>query len=88
MHNLNNLYKRKVRFLSIAIIIVLLLIIFLAIMGRGSCDECRINFENTEVSGMKLEKPIVLQVTVNDLYSEIMDKKCLIKWDRVQGYYE
>ena len=85
--NEQKLYGRKVRLLIIGILIVLSLITFLFIMGKdASCDKCTIKFKNQEVSGMKLEKPITYNIPVNDLYNELLNNKCIVTFDRTQGY--
>ena len=83
-----NFYKRKVLLLGIAILIVIGLIVFLYFFGKGnSCDQCEIEFKNTRVSGMDLDNPIILKEKMNNLFEGLSKGKCLIKFDRVQGYY-
>jgi len=61
------------------------MLVFLFIMGKGSCDQCKIRFINMEISGMKLDQPITLEVPVSDLYNGLLNNQCVIKFSRVDG---
>ena len=72
-------------------------IIFIVLIGLSasiylnskdlSCNKCSIGFKNTEVFGMKLDDPIIIEVNATDLYYKLIDNRCVVKWSRTQGYY-
>jgi len=79
--------------IEIAIRIICLIIIFIlciAVYVNGqklSCDNCVVKFTQYRKLGMKLQKPTVIPIKLKDLYSNLSENnKCLIKWDRVNGY--
>ena len=79
----------QITILTFCIVITLILSISIYIRGHdNSCDKCEIDFTLTQYSGISLDNPIVKQVKVIDMYNGILNNKCIIKWDRSQGYYE
>lgn len=70
--------------------IVLTLILSTSIYLRGndnSCNKCEIDFRMDQQSGIRLEEPKITTVKVVDLFFSLENGQCLIKWDRVYGYY-
>lgn len=77
-------------------ILIGLIAIFLILIGLSTtifitsrdvnCDSCVIEFKNTEVMGIKLEIPMILKVNATNLYGELINGTCLIRWSRTQGY--
>lgn len=50
------------------------------------CGGCSIAFSNYRVSGAVVELPPI-EVKAQELYDNFVEDNCLIKWDRVRGYY-
>lgn len=76
--------------IGLTTIFLILIALSLAIYFNSrdlDCDKCQIEFKNTEIFGMKLEQPIVIQVNVTDIYSELKEDHCIIRRSRSQGYY-
>jgi len=72
----------------IGILILLNVAVFLNGIGL-SCDECKITFQNSHVSGIKLSEPLIIaEIPITEIYNDFEQGYCSIKWDRVQGYYK
>lgn len=78
----------QIAILSFCIVVTLILSVSIYVRGHdNSCDKCEIDFVTEQQSGVMLEKPFANKVKVVDLYEGLLDGECVIKWDRVQGYY-
>ena len=70
--------------------IVTLLLLSTMIYYKGndySCDQCYINFKQNKVSGVILTGEFFnFKVRAIDLYTNLTDGYCLVKWDPVQGH--
>ena len=76
--------------------ITLYIIILLAVIGLNliiligtkdmSCKKCVVEFKQTKTSGIQgLTK--IIPINITDLADSLNQNKCLLRWDRVQGYY-
>jgi hypothetical protein len=78
----------QITILLFCIIITSILSISIYVKGHdNSCDKCEIDFVTNEQSGVKLDNPFVNKIKAVDLYYGLLNSECIIKWDRVQGYY-
>ena len=82
--------KNKTQIMILALCIVLSILLSASIYIRGhdnSCNKCQIDFITTQYSGVILDEPHIKTINITDLYLGLLNDKCIIKWDRVQGYY-
>lgn len=82
--------KQDTRILiGLSIIFIVLIGISTAIYFNSldlSCDACTIEFKNTEVLGIKLDQPIIISVDATELYNNLINNSCLVRWSRTDGY--
>jgi len=73
-----------------AVVLILILVainLVLLINGMNlDCGECTVTFTNHRVAGANVDFPEV-KVTLNELWEAYDEGYCIIKWDRVQGFY-
>lgn len=74
-----------------AVLIILLVIINLTLFINGinlDCDNCKVTFKNVRISGIELAEPVLFaEVQAKELYESFAQGKCMIKFQKVQGYY-
>ena len=83
--------KDTTQIIILTFCIVMSLTLSISIYVRGhdnSCGNCEIDFVTEQQSGIRLDIPLISRVRVVDLYDGLLDNECIVKWDRVRGYYE
>lgn len=84
--------KIRNRILLQAVIILICLSLSIIIIYRGnnygSCSYCEINFKQNQAFGKSLDSEKVFTYKAQDLYNNLTQDICLIKWDHSNGYYE
>ena len=73
------------------VLIILLVGLNITLFVNGvtmTCDDCKVVFKNVRISGVELAEPVLFaEVKAVDLYESFAQGKCMIKFDKVQGYY-
>jgi len=74
--------------LTILITVLVFLNIILFTNGMTlDCEKCTIKFKNVRISGAELAQPmVVVEIKARELFEEFKNEKCLVIYDRVQGY--
>lgn len=75
-------------FVHILIVIVLFGLCFRIYYDSSGydCDSCMVEFKNKAVQFDNNIVEYKLDVKVNDLYLGYIENKCLISWDKLNGY--
>ena len=81
------------------VVLISLIVIFLAITAMAislyingkdlSCDKCNVEFSTYKRHGVALGTPYVIDIKINELYSELVDNNhCMIEWSKMDGFYQ
>ena len=70
----------------IILILIGLIITFYYNKSQLSCDKCTIKFKNEAIRGRLLEKPEIIPIKMLDLYQELKQDKCIIRWSEEDGF--
>ena len=79
--------KDIVQYIMFVVLIILNIMIFVNSIGLD-CDDCIVEFKNTQMGGIQLKEPLlVAEVPMNDLHYRLVNEGyCIVRWDRVQGF--
>jgi len=79
--------KTEVRIYFILIIIILLLTFKVYYDSQKyNCEECVINFKHKMNDPVGIQKESEKNATIIELYEYFIKDKCLIFWDKANGY--
>jgi hypothetical protein len=52
-----------------------------------SDDKCIVRFITKNQKGVQLKEPLILEISILELYKSLSQERCIIKWDSSTGYY-
>ena len=82
-------HKQITYYLMIFVTIVCISIAFSLYVEdkKTSCSDCKVKFTTMETSGVKLNQYHIIEEKMTNLFSELENGQCLVRWDRTGGYY-
>lgn len=82
--------KREFIIKIISTILIIILNLMVIINGLNlDCDKCKIRFHSEKATFTEAyDQPLnTFELNANNLYNNYLNDVCMIKWDKVNGYY-